>query len=99
MFGDLALSSSSSQRTATIITVTESYFGFLTDEIYSQSIKEFNEKNRKNMICYLCNIPLLNNFSYKTIEKKYFNNFVFKGAKKKRNNFKRKRKKPKYNIF
>ena len=82
MFGDLALSSSSSQRTATIITVTESYFGFLTDEIYSQSIKEFNEKNRKNMICYLCNIPLLNNFSYKTIEKKYFNNFVFKGAKK-----------------
>ena len=82
MFGDLALSSSTSLRTATIITITECHFGFLTEEIYSQSIKEYNEKNRKNMICYLCNIPLLNNFSYKTIEKRYFNNFVFKGAKR-----------------
>ena len=82
MFGDLALSSSTSLRTATIITITECHFGFLTEEIYGQSIKEYNEKNRKNMICYLCNIPLLSNFSYKTIEKRYFNNFVFKGAKR-----------------
>lgn len=82
MFGDLALSSANSQRTATIITISECHFGFLTEEIYSQSIKEFNEKNRKNMICYLCNIQLLSSFTYKTIEKKYFNNFVFKGAKR-----------------
>ena len=82
MFGDLALSSSTSLRTATIITITECHFGFLTEEIYAQSIKEYNEKNRKNMICYLCNIPLLSSFSYKTIEKRYFNNFVFKGAKR-----------------
>ena len=82
MFGDVALSSSTSLRTATIITITECHFGFLTEHIYSQSIKEYNEKNRKNMICYLCNVPLLNSFSYKTIDKKYFNNFVFKGAKR-----------------
>ena len=82
MFGDLALSSSNSLRTATIITISESHFGFLTEEKYSQSIKEYNEKNRKNMICYLCNIQLLSSFTYKTIEKKFFNNFVFKGAKR-----------------
>ena len=82
MFGDVALSSSTSLRTATIITISECHFGFLTEEIYAQSIKEYNEKNRKNNICYLCNIPLLSSFSYKTIDKRYFNNFVFKGAKR-----------------
>ena len=83
MFGDQALSNSTSQRTATIITISECHFGFLTEEIYTQSIKEYNEKNRRNRICYLCNVPIMNNFSYKMIEKRYYNNFVFKGAKKK----------------
>ena len=82
MFGDLALSSATSQRTATIITITECYFGFLPDAIYAQSIKEYNEKNRRNRICYLCNVPIMSTFSYKMIEKRYYNNFVFKGAKR-----------------
>lgn len=82
MFGDLALSSSTSLRTATIVTITECHFAFLKENIYSQSIKEYNEKKRKNMICYLCNIQLLNSISYKSMEKKYFNDFVFKVAKK-----------------
>ena len=82
MFGDQALSSATSQRTATIITISECHFGYLTSEIYSQSIKEYNEKNRKNRICYLCNVPIMSTFSYKMIERKYYNNFVFKGAKK-----------------
>ena len=82
MFGDLALSSSTSLRTATIVTITECHFAFLKENIYSQSIKEYNEKKRKNMIYYLCNIELLNSISYKSMEKKYFNHFVFKMAKK-----------------
>ena len=82
MFGDQALSSATSQRTATIITITECHFGYLNDEIYAQSIKEYNEKNRKNRICYLCNVPIMSTFSYKLIEKRYYNNFVFKGAKR-----------------
>ena len=82
MFGDLALSSSTSLRTATIVTITECHFAFLKENIYSQSIKEYNEKKRKNMVCYLCNIELLKSISYKSMEKKYFNHFVFKMAKK-----------------
>lgn len=82
MFGDLALSSSTSLRTATIVTITECHFAFLKENIYSQSIKEYNEKKRKNMICYLCNIQLLESISYKSMEKKYINHFVFKMAKK-----------------
>ena len=82
MFGDQALSSSTSQRTATIITIAECHFGFLTEGIYTQSIKEYNEKNRRNRICYLCNVPIMNSFSYKMIEKRYYNSFVFKGAKR-----------------
>ena len=83
MFGDQALSSATSQRTATIITISECHFGYLTSEIYSQSIMEYNEKKRKNRITYLCNVPIMSNFSFKMIEKKYYNNFVFKGSKKK----------------
>jgi len=82
MFGDLALSSLTSLRTATIVTITECHFAFLKENIYAQSIKEYNEKKRKNMINYLCNIPLLKSISYKSMEKKYFNDFVFKVAKK-----------------
>ena len=82
MFGDQALSSYTSQRTATIITITECHFGYLNDEIYAQSIKEYNEKNRKNRIYFLCKIPIMNTFSYKLIEKRYYNKFVFKGTKR-----------------
>ena len=81
MFGDQALSSSNSKRTATIITLSECHFGFLQDTIYNQTIKEYNDKNRRNRICFLCNIPILDSFSYKLIEKRYYNKFVFKGAK------------------
>ena len=83
MFGDQALSSATSQRTATIITLSECHFGFLKGTIYEQSIKEYNEKNRKNRIFYLCNVPIMSSFSYKIIERRYYNNFVFKAAKRK----------------
>ena len=82
MFGDRALSSANSQRTATIITLSECHFGFLYDAIYNQTIKEYNDKNRRNRIIYLCNIQIMNSFSYKLMEKRYYNKFVFKGAKK-----------------
>ena len=81
MFGDQALSSSNSKRTATIITLTESHFGYLNDTIYSQTIKEYNDKNRRNRIIFLCNISIMNSFSYKLMERRYYNKFVFKGAK------------------
>jgi len=81
MFGDQALSSSNSKRTATIITLTECHFGFLNDTIYNQTIREYNEKNRRNRIIFLCNISIMNSFSYKLMERRYYNKFVFKGAK------------------
>ena len=79
MFGDAALSSSSSKRTATIISVVDSYFGCLNKEIYN-AIKGSNEKNKKNMINYLCHTRIFKSINYKTLEDKYLNYFAFKNA-------------------
>ena len=79
MFGDAALSNSSSKRTATIISVVDSYFGCLNKEIYN-SLKGSNEKMKKNMINYLCHTKIFKSINYKTIEDKYLNYFAFKNA-------------------
>ena len=79
MFGDAALSNGSSKRTATIISIVDSYFGCLNKEIYN-SIKGSNEKNKKNMINYLCHTKIFKSINYKTLEDKYLNYFAFKNA-------------------
>ena len=84
-FGDLALSTSSSKRTASIITINDCHFGYFNEYIYTKSIKEYQEKSRKKLICYLCNVPLLDNFGFNIMEKRYYNNFVFKTIKRNEN--------------
>lgn len=79
MFGDTALSNSSSKRSATIISLVDSYFGCLNKEIYN-SIKGSNDKNKKNMINYLIHTKIFKSISYKTIEDKYLNFFAFKNS-------------------
>ena len=51
MFGDTALGSATSKRTATIISATECHFGCLNKDIYNY-IKFSNDKKRKNNINY-----------------------------------------------
>ena len=79
IFGDTALSSSNSKRTATIISLVDSYFGCLNRDIYN-AIKSTNEKNKKNMINYLCHTQIFKCINSKTIEDKYLNYFAFKTA-------------------
>ena len=79
MFGDAALSNNSSKRTATIISLVDSYFGCLDRDLYN-SIKGSNDKNRKNMINYLIRTKIFKSLSYKTLDDKYLNFFAFKSA-------------------
>ena len=79
MFGDLALNTSNSKRSATIITIADSYFGCLNKDIYS-TIKYSNERKKKNMINYLCHTKIFKSINSKTLEDKYINYFAFKTA-------------------
>ena len=81
MFGDTALGSSTSKRTATIIASSDCHFGCLNKEIYTY-IKFSNDKNRKNMINYICRTRIFKCLKYKAIEEKYINYFAFKNCVK-----------------
>ena len=81
MFGDTALGSATSKRTATIIASTDCYFGSLNKEVYN-FIKFSNDKNRKNNINYICRTRIFKSLKYKTIEERYINYFAFKNCVK-----------------
>ena len=77
MFGDLALSSNKTKRTATVITAEECHFACLTREIYEGFVEEGNERIRINKVNYLSNINILKYFPRFILEKRLFNNFAF----------------------
>ena len=79
MFGDTALGSATSKRTATIIAATDCHFASLNKEIYNY-IKFSNDKNRRNNINYICRTRIFKSLKYKTIEEKYINYFAFKNC-------------------
>ena len=81
MFGDTALGSATSKRTATIIAATDCHFGCLNKDIYNY-IKFSNDKNRRNNINYICRTRIFKSLKYKTIEEKYINYFAFKNCVK-----------------
>ena len=81
MFGDTALGSATSKRTATIIAATDCHFGCLNKDIYNY-IKFSNDKNRRNNINYICRTRIFKSLKYKTIEEKIINYFAFKNCVK-----------------
>ena len=81
MFGDTALGSATSKRTATIIAATDCHFGCLNKDIYNY-IKFSNDKNRRNNINYICRTRIFKSLKYNTIEEKYINYFAFKNCVK-----------------
>ena len=81
MFGDTTLNANSARRTATVISVTDSYFGYLNKNVYI-TIKGSNDKYKKNMANYLSHTAIFKSINYKTIEDKYLNYFAFKDAVK-----------------
>ena len=82
MFGDIALSTPMSKRTATILTLKECHFICMNRDTYNQSIKSANEKNRRDLVYYVSHISILIDFPVQTLEKRIFNNFIFKSCKK-----------------
>ena len=83
MFGDIALSSTTSnKRTATIITANECHFASLFKNIYKKSIQDARETHKNNVIDYICNTNIFYGFPRFILSKKFFNNFVFKNTKK-----------------
>ena len=81
MFGDTALGTAAAKRTATIITATDCHFGSLNKEAFN-FIKFSSDKKRKNNINYICRIRIFRNLTFKIIEEKYINYFVFKNCTK-----------------
>ena len=74
-FGDIALKDDTKRRTATIITLKESYFGVLKKDIYKNCIKDALEKIRRNNIECITSTKLFHNYSYDSFEFNYFNYF------------------------
>ena len=81
MFGDTALNTNIPRRTATVISVTDSYFGYLKRDVYV-TIKGSNDKYKKNMANYICHTAIFRSINFKTIEDKYLPYFAFKDAVK-----------------
>ena len=81
MFGDTALDSATSKRTATIISATDCHLGCLNKDLYNY-IKSSNDKKRKNNINYIGKTKIFKSLKYKSLENKFINYFAFKNCVK-----------------
>jgi CRP-like cAMP-binding protein len=78
-FGDIALDVKSQKRSATIITIDDSYFGVLDKKLYDACVKEAVAKIRKSNINMILNSPLFNcSIANDNFERNYYINFVNK---------------------
>ena len=74
-FGDVALKDNFSKRTATIITLEDSYFGTIKKDIYQACIRDTLERIRRNNIETIYNTKLFNDYSKELFKIYIFNNF------------------------
>ena len=75
-FGDIALSKYYNHRTATVISLQNSYFGTLNKENYDICIKNLQEKCRKDEIEMLLSNNIFNGIDPVFFEKNYYNYFT-----------------------
>ena len=76
-FGDVALKDDSKRRTATIITLKESYFGTLKKDIYQSCIKDALEKIRRANIDSITSSKLFKNYGHDSFEMNFYNFFKY----------------------
>ena len=76
-FGEIALKDDTKRRTATIITLKESYFGTLKKDIYQGCIKDALEKIRRSNIECITSSKLFDNYGHDSFEMNFFNFFKF----------------------
>ena len=81
-FGEIALQSNKNKRTATIIALTDCFFGILEKDEYLLFVKETIEKMRRNNIERLLNTKLFEGITFINFETRYFNCFTFSKEKK-----------------
>ena len=81
-FGELALQNVKNKRGATIISLTDCFFGTLEKDEYLLFVKETMEKIRRNNIERLLNTKLFQGITFKSFEAKLFNCFRFSKEKK-----------------
>ena len=74
-FGDVALKDNFSKRTATIITLEDSYFGIIKKDIYQACIRDTLEKIRRGNIETIYNTKLFYDYSKELFKIYIFNNF------------------------
>lgn len=77
VFGDLGLNKADGERTASVITLEDTYFGFLTNYDYRSNIKECFDKKIKLNLSFLNEYGLFNGFLNKN-EDQFLNYFLLK---------------------
>ncbi len=75
-FGDIALTSSSQKRTATIVTNTETHFGILGKKMFYKHLKEVSDKEKKFNMNIILSQKVFNSLNINIFQKNYFNQFV-----------------------
>ena len=74
-FGEIALKDDTKRRTATIITLKDSYFGTLKKDIYQGCIKDALEKIRRSNIECITSSKLFDRYGHDSFEMNFFNFF------------------------
>ena len=74
-FGEIALKDDTKRRTATIITLKDSYFGTLKKDIYQGCIKDALEKIRRSNIECITSSKLFYRYGHDSFEMNFFNFF------------------------
>jgi len=75
-FGDFALDSEKKKRTATIIGETQTYLGYLSNDVYQKYIFQEKHKIRQKDIKFLNSICLFTTIKSNHFEKTYFPDFA-----------------------
>jgi CRP-like cAMP-binding protein len=74
LFGDMALNNKNSLRTATIISLEDCYCGVLNKKSYTNSLKNSAEKNLRDILEFIVDLPLFKGLQPAFFLRKYFTN-------------------------
>jgi CRP-like cAMP-binding protein len=74
-FGELALQHDDNQRTATIITLSDTVLGYLTKNDYNLSLSDIELKKRKKDVNFIMSFSIFSQMNWYVFENKYFNFF------------------------
>ena len=80
-FGDIALTTANTTRTATLITSSECHFGFLSKKIFNDCLSEASIKYRKNIMQFITSTFIFSNFPQRSLNT-FFNSFVVNRVKR-----------------